>query len=126
MYISSLNNSYTMAKGTHSQNSSRKRGGPSNRRGKPGRRGGSNSHRSHRAEADSFRPDSAIDEVDADHSGEEDEDSGEESQVQIEVPVAMWVSLMFQFMFGELIVCCRTSTIVTPEDVPASVCLELA
>ncbi|KAK7678561.1 hypothetical protein QCA50_018433 [Cerrena zonata] len=81
-----------MAKGSHSQtSSSRKRGGPSNRRGKSSRRGGSTSHRSHRTESDSFRPESAIDEVDAGLSGDEgDEGSGEESLVQIEVPVAMW------------------------------------
>lgn len=112
-----------MAKGSHSQSSSsRKRGGPSNRRGKSNKKSGPPSHRSQRTEPDSFRPDSAIDEVDADHSGEEEDGgSGEESQVQIEVPVAMWVSPISFLMFGGLRLGNRTLTIAIREDVLGNV-----
>ncbi|CAL1715788.1 unnamed protein product [Somion occarium] len=82
-----------MAKGSNSHTpSTKRRGGPSNRRGKSRGRGGSSSHRSYQADSlDNVRPESAIDEVDADANGSGEEDvEGEESQIVIEVPVAMW------------------------------------
>ncbi|THH33391.1 hypothetical protein EUX98_g715 [Antrodiella citrinella] len=66
--------------------SKRGRGGGGSKRG-----GGPRKHVDRREVEDSFRPDSAIDTVDADEGGdEEEEDVGGASSVVIDVPVAMW------------------------------------